>query len=113
MSTFRLPEIPGSVPVPLKKPPVTVSSAQEAPLKTVAPAKQESQPEGLPPADMETGTGLGTPFSSWGTDQSNPAHFTASDLLAGGREVWAKGIVLSVILGKPRCKRRGWRQPWY
>jgi hypothetical protein len=109
MSTFKIPE--NTYPVTVKKPPVKVSSPSQAPqksLQTMTSALPPAKPTAAPEV-LETQFEPGIPDDRWSPNQSSPAQFTAADLLVGDREIWAKGVILGMILGKPRCKSRGWR----
>lgn len=116
MSTFKLPDIPVGVPVTVKKPPVKVSPTRPEQQKQLQQNSLQSMKSALPsamPTAMSGGSEMQTapalPDRSWNATQSSPEQITASDLLAGDREIWAKGVILAMVLGKPRCKSKGWR----
>lgn len=109
MSTFKIPE--DAYPVTVKKPPMKVSSSSPAPqksLQSMTSALPSAKPM-APPEGLETQFEPGIPDERWSTNQSSPAQITTADLLVGDREIWAKGVILAMVLGKPRCKSRGWR----
>jgi hypothetical protein len=112
MSTFKLPDIPATGPVIVKKPPVKVSGPAKPSTQAKGTQSQlaNMQSTAMPQAGLaDTQMASKGPDSSWGITQSSPEQFTAADLLAGDRDIWAKGVILAMVLGKPRCKSSGWR----